>query len=124
MGELKEKGTGVDIIVMQPGAIFTKSLTSLLETVTSAEFSDLYPKEKAFLERFVESLEDSGESPQATSDALVDAVLSRKPSTHYYPGFLAYAGVVYGHFLPDKCTDAILDHLFPLYFWGWKFSDP
>lgn len=119
--ELKEKGTGVDIISMQPAAIFSKSLTSVLDTATSTEFSDLYPKEKAHAEQAVERVAEFGLSPQATSDDLVDAVLSLKPYIHYYPSpwqpKLVWALL---QFLPDVWAVAVFAYAKP----QGKLSDP
>ena len=100
--ELLQKGTGVDVIDMQPGAIQTKSLLAWLNAADSTEFSDKYaPMEKEMMEALAELGVTECVSPQATSDALLDAVLSSKPHKNYYPGPFAYVGYIFGHCFPD-----------------------
>ena len=101
--ELLQKGTGVDVIDMQPGAIQTKSLLTYLNAAESTEFSDKYaPMEREIMESLAELSVEDGVGPQATSDALLDAVLSSKPHKNYYPGHAAYMGYIFGHWCPDS----------------------
>lgn len=119
--ELLHKGTGVDVIDMQPGGIATKSLLVWLNAADSTEFSDKYaPMEKATFEFAAEQIIEESASPQATSDALLDAVLSSKPHKNYYPGHNAYAGYVFGHWVPDSWVEYAMMNMKPT----GKINDP
>lgn len=110
--ELLQKGTGVDVITMQPGAIKTKSLIAWLDTARSAEFSDHYsPMEQRTMRAIVEETAATAVTAEATSDALVQAVLSSKPFKNYYPGHMAYMGYIAGHWFPDSWLDLIFANI-------------
>merc|ERR1712098_194513 len=110
--ELMHKGTGVGVSVMQPGPIYTKAVVSILDSATDPDLSDLYPVEKDLMMFMTEDMAKGATSPQVTSDALVDAVLSTRPWPRYFPNGTR-VGYVLGHIFPTAFTDYIVHLMKP-----------
>lgn len=106
--ELMDKGTNVAVAVMAPSGVYTKGVNSFLDDALRTDISDVYPSEKDIALMSASELMDTSVSPQATSDALLHAVLSINPRSVYYPGENAYVAYVAGHMIPDEW----LDHFF------------
>merc|ERR1711994_1227131 len=78
-----------------------------IDDAVETNISKVYPSEKNYARAFAHELCNS-EPPQATSDALLHAVLSINPHSVYYPGNNAYIGYIVGHMVSDDWMDSAM----------------
>ena len=99
-------GMGVSVSILQPGFIQTPIFTSLEDTVKFKGVGVYAYDEVASVRRFAK-LSETGESPQVTSEAVVQAMRSRTPKTRYLVGGLS-GPVKFLSLLPETWVDTLM----------------
>lgn len=110
--ELRRAQSGIEVIVVQPGAVQTpiwstsKERALVIAERYTAEAQTHYP-------RLVDALRRSGMPPHAVPPERVARVVhraltARRPRTRYRVGWDARAGVLIAWLLPDRWVDALL----------------
>lgn len=99
---------GIDVIVIQPGAIQTEwskiARGKLAEISAKGAYEDMAEKHAAMLERF----DSRGSAPEVVSRAVLRACTARRPKTRYRVGQAAHAMAWLQRLLPDRSFDRLM----------------
>lgn len=108
--ELKE--FGIDVVIIEPGAIKTKWADIAAENLLNASGNGFY-KEKAEkqAEKFNEMYSDKGLAVESSyvADVVFKAVKSSRPKIRYAVPFHARALLFFNRVLPDKIMDLLIN---------------
>jgi len=99
---------GIDVIVIQPGAIRTEwseiARGKMLEISAGGVYEDMVNQHAAMLERF----DARGSAPEVVSRAVLQACTARRPKTRYRVGQAAHAMAWLRRFLSDRSFDRLM----------------
>ncbi|MBB5856929.1 oxidoreductase [Amycolatopsis umgeniensis] len=103
---LELKPFGVDVVVIEPGAIKTEwggiAVENLLKTSGDTAYA---PQAKALAKFFGQA--ERGSHPKVIADVIVKAVRARRPKTRYAAGLGAKPILFVRRVLPDRAFDAL-----------------
>jgi NAD(P)-dependent dehydrogenase (short-subunit alcohol dehydrogenase family) len=108
---LELAGTGLQVVLIEPGPIATRFLEHALEAyrrnidLERSAHSGIYRTRIARLEQGGDQTFKLG--PEAVAAKLVHALESRKPKARYYVTLPTYAAVLFRRVLPIRALDAI-----------------
>ena len=101
---------GVDVVVIEPGAIRTEwdgiATDNMMETSGSGPYAALAAKTKRFMESAYEG--GNGSPPSVVAKAIADAIEAETPKTRYAVGDQARLAVSARWLLPDRAFDAFI----------------
>lgn len=104
-------GTGVSVVVIEPGAIATpiwdkgRSLADRLEQELPAEALERYADLMAGTRAGIEMQDSSGAPPSKAADVLYRALDAKRPRTRYQVGLDGTLSVLAARLLPDRVKD-------------------
>ncbi|HET8930065.1 MAG TPA: SDR family NAD(P)-dependent oxidoreductase [Acidimicrobiales bacterium] len=104
-------GTGVSVVVIEPGAIATpiwekgRNLADRLEEDLPAEALERYADLIAGTRAGIEMQDSSGAPPSAAADVVWRALNAKRPATRYQVGIDGKLSVLAARFLPDRLKD-------------------
>ncbi len=99
---------GIDVVVIEPGAIRTEWGGIVHETLTKVSGDTAYADQATQLMRFHRSaIERLGVGPEVIADAIADAATARRPKTRYVAPRNARIMLRLQRFVPDRAMDAI-----------------
>lgn len=105
---LELKPFGIDVIVIEPGAIASEwsevAMDKLMDSSTNGPYADLARQAQNF---FVASNKFASQ-PRVVARLVDLAAVSRRPKTRYSGGAGAKVGIVARKVLPDRAMDALL----------------
>jgi NAD(P)-dependent dehydrogenase (short-subunit alcohol dehydrogenase family) len=100
---------GIDVVVIEPGAIRTEWGGIAHETITKTSGDTAYADQAAQLMKFHRSaFERLAVGPEVIADAIVRAVTARRPKTRYVEPRNARMTLRLQRFLPDRAMDALI----------------
>jgi len=107
---LEVKAFGIDVVVVQPGIIYTEfgevSLKPMMERSANTAYRSLALKmEKAMQRSYTPK---GGSAPALIARVIVQAALSKKPRTRYIAGKMARLSICSRRFLPDRWFDQMV----------------
>lgn len=107
---LEVKPFGVNVVVIQPGAINTGFLEIATEALQATSGHGAYAQQaEGMLHRFnSESVVRRQSSPKVVANAIAKAVNARRPNTRYVVGLGAGALLFLRRWLPDRAWDALI----------------
>lgn len=111
---LELHGSGISVVVVQPGAIKTDIWGKGREQVDAvidllpAEAMDHYGVTVEAIRGGIDSSERSGASPDAVAEVLRRALTARRPRTRYQVGLDARVSVTLARVLPGRVLDPLL----------------
>lgn len=111
---LELHGSGIDVVVVQPGAIRTdiwdkgRSQIDELQEVMPPEAFDTYAPLIAGIKAGIDNSERTGAAPEAVADVVMRAVQARRPRTRYQVGVDSKVSVAAARVLPGRILDPIL----------------
>ncbi|MEM1118471.1 MAG: oxidoreductase [Bacteroidota bacterium] len=101
---------GVDVVVIEPGAIRTEwdgvAMGSMMEQSGEGPYADLAAKMKGFVAGAYEG--GNGSPPSVVADAIARAVVADRPKTRYAVGDQALLAVTARRLLSDRMFDAFI----------------
>lgn len=104
-------GTGVSVVVIEPGAISTpiwekgRNLADKLEEDLPAEALERYAALIEGTRAGIEMQDSSGAPPSAVADVVLRALEAKRPATRYQVGIDGKLSVLAARFLPDRLKD-------------------
>lgn len=107
-------GSGIDVVVIQPGAVKTDIWgkgRSQVEDVTKSLPDDALATYGPIVEAIkagIDSSERTGVQPEAVADVVMRAVTARRPRTRYQVGVDSKVSVAAARVLPGRLLDPIL----------------
>jgi NAD(P)-dependent dehydrogenase (short-subunit alcohol dehydrogenase family) len=105
---------GIHVVLIEPGSIATplweKSLSAAqaMASVGSPRLTDLYARATVVMTKVVRREAERGISPQRVADAVVEALMSRRPRTRYVVGLDARGMSLIRRLLPDRWRDELI----------------
>lgn len=100
---------GIDVVVIQPGAIKTEwnkiARENLMSVSGNTAYKELAEKHARFLEKGDDSM---GSEPIVIAQTIAKAIASRKPKTRYVAGGGARLMLFLKNILPDRMFDKLL----------------
>ncbi|ANZ38018.1 short-chain dehydrogenase/reductase [Lentzea guizhouensis] len=103
---LELKPFGIDVVVIQPGAIKTEWGGIAVENMKKTSGQGAYRDQVEALSAFFAQTE-RGSEPEVIADVIVKAAQARRPRTRYAAGFLARPVLFARRVLPDRAFDAL-----------------
>lgn len=107
---LELHGFGVDVVVIEPGAIKTEwdgvATDHMMATSGDGSYADFAARTKRFMEAAYEG--GNGSPPHVIADVIVKAVGADKPQTRYAAGDRATLAIASRWLLPDRAFDAFM----------------
>jgi short-subunit dehydrogenase len=108
---LELKGTGIHVVLIEPGPIASRFLEHALEAYRRNIDLEGSPHRDIYRAR-IARLEEGGSQtfklgPEAVAAKLVPAVESKRPKPRYYVTLPTYAAVLLRRFLPTRALDAV-----------------
>lgn len=101
---------GVDVVIVEPGAIRTEwdgvAVENMMETSGSGPYADFARRAKGFMESGYE--DGAGSPPSVIGDVIAEAVAADRPKTRYAAGDNAALALWGRRLLPDRAFDAML----------------
>ncbi len=101
---------GIDVVIIEPGAIQTEwgdvAMEHLMETSGSGPYADLAAKTKGLMDGAY--ADGKGSSPEIVAEAITAALEADRPKTRYAIGQGAKAAILGRWLLPDRAFDAVL----------------
>ncbi len=113
-------GTGVGVVVIEPGAIATpiwakgRTLADQLEDELPAEALERYADLIAGTRAGIDMQDSSGAPPSKAADVVARALNTKRPWTRYQVGMDGKLTVWAGRFLPDRIKDYTMRKLMKL----------
>ncbi len=104
-------GTGISVVVIEPGAIATpiwekgRSLADRLEEELPAEALERYADLMAGTRAGIEMQDSSGAPPSKAADVVMRALDAKRPATRYQVGIDGKLSVLAARLLPDRIKD-------------------
>lgn len=114
---LELSGTGVSVVVIEPGAVATpiwdkgRSLADRLEADLDEEALTRYGDLIAGTRAGIEHQDTAGAPPGAAADVVARALNARRPATRYQVGLDGKLSVLAARFLPDRIKDLAVQRL-------------
>jgi NAD(P)-dependent dehydrogenase (short-subunit alcohol dehydrogenase family) len=107
---LEVKPFGINVVVIQPGAINTGFLEIATEALQATSGHGAYAQQAdGMLHRFnSQSVVRRQSSPKVVANAIAKAVNARRPNTRYVVGLGAGALLFLRRWLPDRAWDALI----------------
>jgi len=105
---------GIDVVLIEPGSIATplwdKGLSAADELVSTAPkgLGELYGRATDVMTTVARREARRGVPPQRVADAIVEALMSRRPRTRYLVGMDARGMAMVRRMLPDRWRDEII----------------
>ena len=100
---------GIDVVVIEPGAIRTEWGSIAHDTLRKASGHTAYAGQAEQLIRFHRAaFERAAAEPDVIADAIVAGATARRPKTRYVAPRNARIMLAVQRFLPDRATDAII----------------
>jgi NAD(P)-dependent dehydrogenase (short-subunit alcohol dehydrogenase family) len=105
---------GIQVVLIEPGAIATplweKGLRAAdaMLAVAPAQLSELYGRATEVMLRVTRREAERGVPPQRVADAIVEALMAKRPRTRYLVGFDARGMALVRRVLPDRWRDEII----------------
>jgi NAD(P)-dependent dehydrogenase (short-subunit alcohol dehydrogenase family) len=103
---LELKPFGIDVVVIQPGAIKTEWGGIAIDNLRKRSGEGAYKEQVRQLSAFFGQA-DRGSEPKVIADVIVKAVRARRPKTRYAAGFGAGPILFARRVLPDRGFDAL-----------------
>ncbi|TWP53340.1 oxidoreductase [Lentzea tibetensis] len=103
---LELKPFGIDVVVIEPGAIKTEWAGIAVDNLMKTSGSGAYASQAKALASFFSRATD-GSEPSVIADVIVRAVKARRPRTRYAAGYLARPILFLRRVLPDRAFDAM-----------------
>lgn len=103
---LELKPFGIDVVVIQPGAIKTEWSGIALDNLKKTSGDGAYREQVEALAGFFAQV-DRGSEPKVIADVIVKAAKARRPKTRYAAGFGARPILFVRRVLPDRAFDAL-----------------
>ncbi|MEU7479107.1 oxidoreductase [Lentzea sp. NPDC042327] len=103
---LELKPFGIDVVVIQPGAIKTEWGGIAVDNLRRTSGQGAYRKQAEALAAFFSQVE-RGSEPEVIADVIVRAARARRPRTRYAAGFGARPILFARRVLPDRAFDAL-----------------
>jgi short-subunit dehydrogenase len=108
---LELSGTGIDVVLIEPGPIATRFLEHALEAYRRVIDMEASPHREIYARR-IAAMEAGGSQrfklpPETVAQKLVAAVESRRPKPRYYVTIPTYAAALFRRVLPIRALDAI-----------------
>ncbi len=106
-------GFGIDVIVIEPGAIKTEWSGIAAQSALDASGDGAYASRVQRLARSFRTgaAENMGSDPDVVARAIEKAVTTRRPHTRYAVGFAARPVIVARQLLPDRAFDAVIGRM-------------
>ena len=99
---------GIDVVVIEPGAIRTEWGQIATDTLLKASGSGAYAEQAEQLATFHQSAAGLAVEPDVIADAIVTAATARRPKTRYAAPRNAQVLLFATRFLPDRAMDTII----------------
>ncbi|HEU4807640.1 MAG TPA: oxidoreductase [Homoserinimonas sp.] len=111
---LELKPFGIDVVIIEPGAIRTEWNTIARATLMKTSGDTAYGEQAESVRRvFLEADAPGwGSEPSVVADAIVAAVEARRPKIRYAVGARARSAVIGSRLLPDRAMDAVVRRIF------------
>jgi NAD(P)-dependent dehydrogenase (short-subunit alcohol dehydrogenase family) len=115
--ELRSSGAGVEVVLVEPGAIATpiwdKGLAhgEHLERTLAPEALRVYGQEVARLRDYARAAPGRAIPPERVADVVLRALTVPRPRTRYRVGTDATVGYWLSRLLPDRVLDRVLERL-------------
>jgi NAD(P)-dependent dehydrogenase (short-subunit alcohol dehydrogenase family) len=101
---------GIDVVIIEPGAIKTEwgdiAVENMMETSGSGPYADFAAKTKALMDRAY--ADGAGSPPSVVAEAIAQAIEADRPKTRYVIGQNAKPALVGRWLLPDRAFDAVI----------------
>ena len=101
---------GIDVVVVEPGAIKTEwdgvATETMMETSGEGAYADFAARTERFMRAAYEN--GNGSPPSVIADVIVEAVTAAKPKTRYAAGDRATLAIASRWLLPDRAFDAFM----------------
>ncbi|QXV58346.1 oxidoreductase [Amycolatopsis sp. TNS106] len=103
---LELKPFGIDVVVVEPGAIKTEWGGIAIENLMKTSGDTAYAAQAKALAKFFDQAA-RGSHPKVIADVILKAVRARRPKTRYAAGFGAKPILFVRRVLPDRAFDAL-----------------
>lgn len=103
---LELKPFGIDVVVVEPGAIKTEWGGIAIENLMKTSGDTAYASQAKALAKFFDQAA-RGSHPKVIADVIMKAVRARRPKTRYAAGFGAKPILFVRRVLPDRAFDAL-----------------
>jgi NAD(P)-dependent dehydrogenase (short-subunit alcohol dehydrogenase family) len=103
---------GIDVVVIQPGAIITEWSGIASRSVLERSGHGPYARQAVLTAKVLAAGEHRGSAPDVVADAVVRAVTARRPRTRYAVGSGAKPMVLAARLLPDRMMDRLVTGLY------------
>ncbi|QDU35341.1 putative oxidoreductase [Poriferisphaera corsica] len=103
------KGFGVDVIVVEPGAIATEWSGIASKSLVKTSGKSAYREQAELMVKMLDAAENHPKvsKPKVIGDVILKAVTDRRPRTRYVAGYMAKTILRMRKFLPDKTYDRV-----------------
>jgi NAD(P)-dependent dehydrogenase (short-subunit alcohol dehydrogenase family) len=102
---------GVDVVVIEPGAINTEWTGIALDTLARTSGGTAYASQAEEKRAMLTSAAGRGSDPDVVARAVMAAVTARRPKTRYAVGAFAKPMIFAVTYLPNRAFDWIMNRL-------------
>ena len=99
---------GIDVVIIEPGGIKTEWGAIAVQSLLDRSATGAYGKAATAWSKVLHEGNASGSAPSVISDAILVAVMARKPKTRYVAGNFARPILTLRWLLPDRAFDSVM----------------